>query len=180
MVANPSINPILAPRKRSCRVCELVAMPEDVTIRLYSPELDWLPLEGAIEYLQAVGLTGTSRQLSALALTHRRHVDKFIAGDGAVAPAERPGGRLPAPIGRTTWVDVNQSGMNIGQTAASILAERMESPSEVETKDLISIANLGQSAASKRADMEMKGQLRRAEALAQIASGFRKPEEATG
>lgn len=175
------VNPTQAPRKRSCRVCELVAMPEDVTIRLYDPDLVWLPLEGAVEYLQGVGLSGTSRQLNAVALTHRRHVDKFIAAEGAVAPADTAEGmsRIPRPIGRTTWVDVNQRGMDIGRTALDALEERLKIPDAIATKDLVAVANLGQSAAAKRADLEMKGQLRRAEALAQIASGFRKPEEAT-
>ncbi len=173
-----AVNPLAAPKERKCRVCELVASPGDVTIRLYDPNLVPLPLDGAVEYLQAVGLAGTQRQLKAIALTHRRHVDRFIDRDGATAPAQEGVTKIPAPIGNVGWVDVNQGVMNTGAEAQHILLERIRSQGEImDTKDLLGIMNAGATAATARASAEMKGQLRKAEALAKLASGFQKAPE---
>lgn len=173
-----AVNPLGAPKERKCRVCELVASPGDVTIRLYDPSLAHLPFEGAVEYLQAVGLSGTKRQLTAIAMSHRRHVDKFIAREGAVAPADGTTTRIPAPIGDIGWVDVNQGVMNTGAQAQQLLIERLRTQGDaMDTKDLLGIMNAGASAATARASAEMKGQLRKAEALAKLASGFQKAPE---
>lgn len=173
-----AVNPLGAPKERRCRVCELVASPGDVTIRLYGPDFAHLPLDGALEYLQAVGLSGTRRQIMAVALSHRRHVDKFIARGGVVAPADEGVSRIPAPIGNIGWVDVNQGVMNTGAQAQHILLERIRTQGEVmDTKDLLGIMNAGATAATARASAEMKGQLRKAEALAKLASGFQKAPE---
>lgn len=172
------VNPVLAPRKPKCRACNHVASIEDVTIRLYDPDLNPLPLAGAVEYLRTVGMDGTNRQLRAIALVHRRHVDKFIERGGAVAPAELKDGvsRIPPPVGNTRWVDVNQQGMDVGSTALQQIGERMKTGG-MEDKDLIAVAKIGQGAATVRATLEMKGALKRAEAIARLASGLSKPQE---
>ena len=173
-----SVNPTHAPRQRTCRVCTLVAVPEDVTIRLYDRELEHLPLDGAAEYLSAVGLAGTERQLKAIATIHRRHVDRYILHSGASAPAQITEGlsRIAAPIGDVSWVDVNQGVMAAGAQATAVLAQRLRTePEQFENRDLVAVMAVGGSAATMRANAEMKGQIRRAEAYAKLASGLRRP-----
>jgi hypothetical protein len=174
------VNPTLAPRQPKCRACALVATIEDLTIRLYDPELNPLPVAGAVEYLRAVGLSGTNRQLQAIALSHRRHVDKWMERGGAIAPAQIAEGvsRIPQPIGNTGWVDLTQRGMDAGSEALRIIAERMRTGA-MEDKDVIAVAKLGQVAASKRADLELKGALKRAESIARLASGIARPVDPT-
>jgi hypothetical protein len=173
------VNPVAAPKVHPCRVCDLVASPADVTIRLYDAQLNHLPEAGAIEYLQAVGMSGTQRNLRAMALRHRHHVDQFIARDGATAPAQEGVTRIPAPIGNVSWVDMNQSAMNVGAQATAILEARLRTaPDGIETKDLLGVVGVASSAASARAKAEMSGQIKRAEAFARLASGIKRPEPA--
>jgi hypothetical protein len=174
-----SVNPTLAPRHSPCRVCDLVAVQGDVTLRLFDAELNPLPLESAVEYLRAVGFTGTIRQLQAFALTHRRHVQRFIDQEGAMAPAQAEGiSRIAAPIGKAAWVDVNQAVMNTGLQASEIIAERLRTRAEaMEVRDLVAIQASGSAAASKRADLELKGLLKRGESIARIAAGIDRPVE---
>lgn len=173
-------NPALAPRSRRCRACELVATIEDLAYRLFDPDMNPLPLAAAVEYLQTVGLTGTGRQLQAIALRHRRHIEQWVERGAAIAPAQIIDGngvtRLPAAAGNTRWVDVNQQGMDVGSTALGQIAERLTAGA-MEDKDVIAVAKLGQTAAAKRADLELKGALKRAESIARLASGFSQPPE---
>lgn len=171
------VNPIAAPKVHPCRVCELVASPADVTIRLYDANLGYLPTDGAVEYLRAVGFGGTPRNLKAAALRHRHHVDQFIARDGATAPAHEGVTRIPAPIGNISWVDMNQGAMNVGAQATAILEARLRTaPDGIETKDLLGVVGVASAAASARAKAEMSGQIKRAEAFARLASGIKRPE----
>ncbi len=173
-------NPTLAPRVSACRVCQLVAVPGDVTLRLFDADLNPLPLAAATEYLRAVGFAGTERQLNAFALTHRRHVEKFIAHEGAIAPAqiaEEGVSRLAAPIEKASWVDVNQAVMNTGMQASEIIAQRLRNPDLIEVRDLVAIQASGSAAASKRAELELKGLLKRGESIARIAAGRDRPPE---
>ena len=176
------INPTHAPRLTTgCRVCKEVASPGDVTIRLFDAQLNHLPLKGAVDYLRSVGMTGFERNIRAAAVQHRRHVDAFIAREGAIAPAQIAEGlsRVAPPMGPVGWVDVNQDVMSVGSAATALIAERLRSdPFEIPIKDLVSVMNAGSSAATMRASAEMKGQLRRAEALARLASGFKRPDPA--
>lgn len=147
-------------------------------MRLFDEDLNHLPIKGAVEYLRAVGLEGTRRQLEAIAMTHRRHVDKFLARGAAVAPAQIAEGvtRIPPPVGNTRWLDANQSGIDVGMSALGQIATRLQSGA-MEDRDVIAVAKLGQTAASKRADLELKGALKRAESIARLASGFSLPPE---
>lgn len=175
------VNPTLAPRVSACRVCQLVAVPGDVTLRLYDEQLQHVPVDAAIEYLRAVGFAGAQRNLKANALRHRHHVDQFIAHQGAISPAqivEDGVTRLAPTLEKARWVDVNQRVMDTGLQASEIIAERLRTKADgIEIKDLVAIAASGSAAASKRAELEMKGQLRKAEALARIASGIDRPLE---
>lgn len=167
------MNPTLAPRHPKCTICKSVAMIEDVTIRLYDENLDHLPVTGAREYVQSVGLAGNRRQLDQRLRAHRKHVDRFIARGGIITPAQIEGGvtRLQSPTGPVRWLDVNQQGMDIGDAANAVLLRRLLD-GQMEDRDVISAAKLGQSAAAKRAELEMKGSLKRAEQIARLASGF--------
>lgn len=172
------MNPALAPRMPKCRACSLVATIEDLAYRMFDKDLNPLPIAGAVDYLRTVGLTGTSRQLAAIVLNHRRHVEKFLDRGAQVAPAQIVEGisRIPPPRGDVGWVDVNQGVMSAGDAARQILMDRLQTnPGGFETKDLTAIMNSGSTAATSRASAEMKGQIRRAEALAKLASGFSKP-----
>lgn len=171
------VNPLAAPRVANCKVCREVASPADVTIRLYDRDLAHLPTVGAVEYLRSVGIAEPTRDtLLKYARRHRDHIDEFIARDGATAPATENVTRVPAPVGNVGWVDVNQGVMSAGAEATAILTERIRTMGqEMDTKDLVSVMNAGSTAATMRASAEMKGQLRRAEAMAKLASGFRKP-----
>ena len=148
-------------------------------MRLYDPELNILPFTGAVEYLRSVGISGTTRQLQAMVEAHRRHVEKFIARGAQVAPAQIAEGvsRIPPPMGDTRWVDVNQRGMDLGMSAMGILEQRINAGG-MEDKDLIAAAKLGQTAATTRATLEMKGSIKRAEAIARLAAGMDNPAEA--
>ena len=176
-----ALNPTLAPRVSACRVCQLVAVPGDVTLRLFDEDLNLLPMEAACEYLRAVGFAGTVRQINAFALTHRRHVEKFIAHQGAIAPAQIVAegvSRLAAPIEKAGWVDVNQAVMNTGMQASDIIAGRLRAiPDLIEVRDLVAIQASGSAAASKRAELELKGLLKRGESIARIAAGIDRPVE---
>jgi len=176
-----SVNPTLAPRVSACRVCQLVAVPGDVTLRLFDEELAPVPLDAAIEYLRATGFAGTTRQLQAFALTHRRHVEQFIEHDGAISPAQiiEPGTtRLPVAPEKARWVDVNQRVMDTGMQASEIIAQRLRDNAEgIEVRDLVAIQASGSAAASKRAELEMKGALKMAQATARIAAGLDRPVE---
>jgi len=170
------VNPLAAPRLANCKVCREVASPADVTIRLYDRDLTHLPTVGAVEYLRSVGISGTTDVIGKYARRHRRHIDEFIARDGATAPSMENVTRVPAPVGNVAWVDVNQGVMSAGAEATAILTERIRTQGqEMATKDLMSVMNAGSSAATMRASAEMKGQIRRAEAIARLASGFVKP-----
>lgn len=165
----------------SCLACGAIASPGDLTIRLFDAQLNHLPLKGAVEYMRMVGMTGAERNLRSAAVRHRRHVDEFIDREGAIAPAQIAEGlsRVAPPMGPVAWVDVNQDVMSVGSAATALIAERIRlGGEEMETKDLISVMNAGSSAATMRASAEMKGQLRKAEALARLASGFKRPDPA--
>jgi hypothetical protein len=161
----------MAPREARCAVCTLVASPEDVTIRLYEQDtLEHLPTDAAIMYLRRVGLEGTARQLKAKVLRHRHHVDQFLAGPGHVAPAQIVEGltRIERPP-PASWLDSNQEGINMGMAALGLLAAQLP---RLDSKDLIAVAKLGQTATIARATLESKGEIKRAERIAALASGF--------
>jgi hypothetical protein len=155
-------------------VCELVNAPWSVTLLLYDEQFGHLPVENAVAHQREVGLTGTERQLKANALAHRRHIDKWMETDGAIAPVSDESGvvRIPPPTGPSNWMDANQQGMDIGVQAIGYLTPLLPT---LEPADLIAVAKLGQTAATTRAGFEAKGQIRKMEALARLASGRKRP-----
>lgn len=170
------MNPAMAPREAKCPVCTLVASPEDVTIRMYEQDtLEHLPTDAAVMYLRRVGIEGTARQLKAKVLRHRHHVDQFLNRGGAVAPAQIVEGisRIE-PLPPAAWVDTNQAGINLGMAAIGRLAEKLPN---LDARDLIAVAKIGQTAAVARATLESKGEIKRAERIAALASGFARAPE---
>lgn len=163
------LDPLLAPRRSTCKVCILVADPGAVTELLYDAALDHTPPRPALEYLRSVGIAVTERNLRAMVAGHRRHVDKFLDRGGNVAPAQFVDGISRIDPKRTSWVELNQQGMNAGASALDILKDRLQ---HMEDKDLISVARMGQAAASTRASLEMKGAMKRAEEIARLAAGL--------
>ncbi len=174
-------NPTLAPREARCQVCQLVAVPGDVTLREFDENLNPLPLDAAVDYLRAVGFAGTQRNIKAAALRHRRHVEKFVEHQGAIAPAqivEDGVTRLAPSSTKASWVDVNQRVMDTGMQASEIIAERLRTnAAAIEVRDLVAIQASGSAAASKRAELELKGLLKRGESIARLAAGIQRPAE---
>lgn len=173
--------PTQAPRRKGCHICELVASPETVTMYLIDENLVRLPLAGAIDYQREVGLTANERQLKANAIGHRRHVEKWMTeARGAIAPADPSNGgsgviRIPAPTGPSNWLDATQQGMDVGVRALALIDQKLPL---MENAELIAVAKIGQNAATTRATLEMKGAVKRMEAITALASGLRKPSEA--
>lgn len=172
-------NPLLAPLNPKCRICtrELVAEPNDVTMRLFDAEAKPRPPKDAAAYLAAVGVTATARQRTAIALVHRRHIAKWLETNGtAVAPAQVESGvqRIPSLEGDVSWLDVQRQGMKLGEEANRLIAARLVG---MEDRELISVAKLGQTAATTRATLEIKGAIKRQESIARLASGFEQPED---
>jgi hypothetical protein len=168
--------PTLAPRNPKCRICTgLVADPNDVTMRLYDRDLTPQPPKAAVDYLRACGAAGSDRQIRGYVLVHRRHVDEFIARDGAVAPGDNRTdvSRIPTLAGDANWLDVNRQGMRLGEEANRLIMARLP---DLDDKHLVAVAKLGQNAATTRATLEIKGAIKRAESIARIASGLQRPE----
>lgn len=163
------MNPTEAPRASHCFVCRGVASPVDVTMRLFDAELNDLPVEGAVKYLRLVGYEGTARSLAARALMHRRHVRKWLDQGGQVAPAGVDQGisRIE-PLGDVGWVDHNQKVINVGDRALDLIAAELGS---YEATEKIAVARMGSAAANSRANLEMKGAIRRQEEMDRLAAG---------
>lgn len=174
------MNPVLAPRHPKCSICKAVASIEDVTLRMYDADLNHLPITGAREYVQAIGVDGTVKALDQRLRAHRKHVDRFLERGAAVAPAQFEDGvsRIPPATGPVGWLDVNQQGMDIGNAANAVLLSRLLAGG-MEDKDVIAAAKLGQGAAMKRAELELKGALKRAQSIARLAAGFAPPPPET-
>lgn len=174
------VNPVLAPRWSKCYLCRNVASIEDVTMRLFDEQLNRLPTRGALDYLKTLVMDGTDKTLRQRVLRHRDHVQKWLDAGAVVVPGQVVEGvsRIPEPTGPVRWIDANQRGMDVGQRALEVLEERLRNPFMMEDKDVIAAAKLGQSAARTRADLEIKGALRRADQIGRLASGFAPPTEA--
>lgn len=186
-------NPVLAPRSSKCMTCSVVADLSDIAIRLWEEDGTRIPAGTwrAAEYLESIGLEGPKRNLEKRMQTHRRHVERFMARPSqAIAPMQLiPGGKKddaaaavdpktiqryipPEKRGPSRWVDVQQNGMDVGNDALAIIEQRLRS-GMMEDKDIISVAKLGQTAASKRGDLEAKGRrLNQVDELIRMAAGM--------
>ncbi len=170
------MTPTLTPRSRKCAICKSVAKVEDVTVRLFGPDGERLPPKEAVEYLYSIGMTGTRQTIYRRINEHAKHVQRALANPPAVV---EPGSMTPtAPVGGLPgWVSVTEQGIAVGMDALSLVASRM---GDMEDRDLIAVAKIGQNAAAKWGDWEAKGRkLNQADAILKIASGFTQAPEQT-
>jgi hypothetical protein len=169
------IAPTLTPRSRRCKLCNSVAKIEDVTVRLFDREGKRLPAREAIAYVVSIGLDGSASSVRRWVDAHAQHVQRDMENPPALI---EPGALAPVvPAGGDPgWVSVTEQGIAVGMDALSLIKTRMK---DMEDKDLIQVAKMGQTAASKWGDWEAKGRkLNQMDALLKIASGFtRSPEQ---
>jgi hypothetical protein len=165
------MNGALVPRKAGCWICERVANPEDVTVRLFGP--DGIRLQGrgaytaAANYVKGMGYTVAHDLMIRRLKIHGEHVELSMqAGKPAL-----PGSLIPVkPEGPAYWLDVNQNAVNVGNDALSMISQRMP---EMEDKELVAVAKIGVTAAQKVGDWEAKGRkLAQIGDLIRLASGF--------
>ncbi len=164
------VNPALVPRSRNCPVCKRVAKVEDVTVRLFNEEGERLPPKEAIAYLRSIGMTGSPTTFYKRIDQHAKHIQRALASPPVVVD---PHDLVPVePVGGPpAWVDANAQAIEVGMDALTLLATRL---TDMEDKDLIATAKLGQTAASKRGDWEAKGrQLSQMDAVLKLAAGLK-------
>lgn len=166
------VNPSLAPRNRRCIVCNSVSDLADVNLRLLDASGNRLGIKEAAEYMrQFPGWHEVKpATLAGRLFQHRKHVERYLRSHdtAAVAPAQmgtvtRIGEREDA-----SWLSIQQAAMNVGRDALGLIASRLET---FEPKEQIAVARLGVSTAAKRADLEIKGHVRRSAGRMRIASG---------
>jgi hypothetical protein len=165
-------NPTMAPRARACVICKQVTAVEHVTLLMYDEDGNRLPPKPVIDYLRSIGMTGTPKTLDQRVISHRRHIDKWIAR-GKVIPMEYEGAvaHIPPTIGNTRWIDAQQNAIDLGNQALRDLAARLDS-GEMNTSDILALAKLGVGAANTRGAMEQKGKaLNGIDRLLQLAAG---------
>jgi len=165
-----AMNGVLVPRKAGCWICERVASPEDVTVRLFSEDGSRRKGRGAYTearvYIRAMGLTVQSETLNRRLSNHADHVEVGLQGGPAM-----PGALTRvAPAGPAYWLDANQAAVNVGFEALGVIHERM---GDMEDKELVAVAKLGVVAAQKVGDWEAKGRkLAQIDSLIRLASGM--------
>jgi len=164
------MNGALVPRKAGCWICENVASPEDVTVRLFSEDGARRAGRGALQagrkYIRGMGIPITSEALDRRLKHHADHVEVGLQGGPAM-----PGALTRVvPPGPVYWLDANQAAVNVGAEALGMIHERMP---EMEDKELVAVAKLGVVAAQKVGDWEAKGRkLAQIDSLIRLASGM--------
>lgn len=164
------VNGALVPRLSSCWICEKVATPEDVTVRLFSE--DGVRRQGrgayaaASAYVRGMGYSMSNDALQRRLARHGEHVELAMNGGPAA-----PGALVPlAPPGPAYWLDVNQNAVNVGNDALGEIARRMP---EMEDRELVAVAKIGVTAAQKVGDWEAKGRkMAQIGDLIRLASGM--------
>ena len=161
----------LVPRKAGCWVCEKVASPEDVTVRLFSPGGVRLQGRGstraAAAYVEGMGYSVPRDLMTRRLNVHGEHVEVSMVGGQPAAPGALA--RIEPP-GPAYWLDANQAAVNVGFEALGMIHERMP---EMEDKELVAVAKLGVVAAQKVGDWEAKGRkLAQIDSLIRLASGM--------
>lgn len=166
-------NPTFAPRVRTCPVCKEVGALEHVALLLYAEDGTHLPTKPVTEYLRSLGMAGSPQKLYNRVLSHRKHIDRWLARGGHVIPAASDDNviRIPPPTGPQRWIDVQQKAMDLGNDALADLNARMAA-GELETRELLALAKLGVGTANTRGRMEQQGRaLNGIDRLLQLAAG---------
>jgi hypothetical protein len=165
------VNGALVPRKAGCWVCEKVAAPEDVTVRLFSEDGTRRAGRGAYTAAATYVRDIWTGQVSADTLNrrlanHADHVELAMRG----APALPSALTRIEPAGPAYWLDANQNAVNVGNEALGMIHERM---GDMEDKELVAVAKLGVVAAQKVGDWEARGRkLAQVGSLIRLASGM--------
>jgi hypothetical protein len=161
------MNGVMVPRLESCWICKKVAVVEDVTVRLFTPEgVRKADYRDAAAYIKAIGYSIPASTMNRHLAGHAKHVEMAMAGGPAV-PSDLT--RIEPP-GASHWLDVNQNAVNVGNEALGRLQARLDI---MEDKELVAVAKLGVTAAQKVGDWEAKGRkLAQVDELIKLASGY--------
>jgi hypothetical protein len=167
------MNLALAPRHPRCRVCRDVHAVEDVNWRMWNERLKFLGYAETIEYLRSIGIGGSDDSLRRALTRHRQHVEEWAAAGApnVYTPGAPQIQRLSPPErGPTRWLDVTQTGVDLGMESLRLLRARMEDMSD---RDLIAVARLGLGAATTIGNMEARGRaLHQVDAILRLAAGI--------
>jgi hypothetical protein len=161
------MNGALVPRLASCWVCRVVAVVEDVTVRLFQPDgTRKRDYTDAAAYVRSIGYGSIAKStLTRYLSEHAKHVETAMSG-GPAAPGTLT--RIE-PTGPAHWLDVNQNAIDTGNAAIGRIAARLD---VMEDKELVAVAKLGVTAAQKVGDWEAKGRkLAQVDELIKLASG---------
>lgn len=155
------MNPVLAPRSPTCPICRSVSSIEDVTLRLFNE--DGTPVyrgrSAVAEYLTGIGIARERLTLMSWARAHQKHIEAWLQSPRALTPSEvEDGVRRIAHLGEqgAHWLDVQQTGMDLGMDALRDLRVRLEA-GLLEPKEEVQLAKLGVTAATARGSMEARG-----------------------
>ena len=165
------MNGVLVPRKAGCWVCERVAHPEDVTVRLFSTSGVRIAGRGATYaaamYIEGMGYSMPRRLMTSRLNDHGKHVELSLAGEEPVLPSSLS---RVEPAGPVHWLDANQNAINVGNEALGMIVARMP---EMEDRELVAVAKIGVTAAQRAGDWEAKGRkLAQIGDLIRLASGM--------
>jgi hypothetical protein len=147
------MNPALVRKfPATCAICRDVAAIEDVNARCVDEygERRRGFYKAVQEYLKGVGSEGYGR---SVVTKHADHVSRDMKHPPAEMHPAKAVGVTPAGV-PATWFDLQEQGMEVGMDA---LREAEGRIAMMEDKDLIALAKLGITAASKRADIESRG-----------------------
>jgi hypothetical protein len=160
----------VAPRGKGCWVCKEVAAPEHVTVLCFDELGQRKPTAEAADYLRSLGLAGTKTLMQRRVSSHMKHVEAYVAAPYPLVPAH---GVRTEPLPHVNWLSATQGAVDLGMEAQRALAERLAS-GEMEDHDIVALAKLGVTAASKQGDLEAKGKsIKQVDRLMMLAAGLR-------
>lgn len=166
-------NPALAPRLPGCRVCSAVHALEDVAWRIWREDGSFIGYTDAAAYLRSIGMTGSDEAIRKRIARHRAHVEAWLAegAPNAYTPGVEAVRRIAtAERGPVRWLDVAQTGAELGMESLRLLSMRLGT---MDDRDLIAVAKLGLGAANKIGDMEARGRaLYQVDGILRLAAGL--------
>lgn len=143
----------LAPRDRSCWICQNIRASEDVTARVFDPSGNRQETTEAVAYLVSIGIGGSKRTLQERVRAHAKHIEAYAANPYPIVPGKSAIAIIPP---HSNWLDATQGAVDLGMEAQRDLAGRLAA-GEMKDKDVISLARLGLAAAAKQGDLSGKG-----------------------
>lgn len=172
------VSPTLAPPGRKCPVCQAVANPEDVTLRIFAA--DGNRIKGGIaasrEYLRGMGTTGSDRTIDNRVITHRDHIEKFMRAPHPVAPMSRPEGVSRIDHREDVrFPTYEQKALNVGAQALEELSRMLDTGGWGDEATVVAAAKIGQAVAAKKGDRAARGIDDKLDQLARLAAGMPDP-----